>query len=125
MPRSCAGERADGSSTRASGFPPAKLSWTYRASEPKDFFSGFISGADRLPNGNTLICSGAPGEVFEVTPAGKIVWKFLNPHGGDVPASFGKAAGGQGPNAGTVPPHALFRAERLSPDHPGLARLAR
>ncbi len=101
----------------ARGFPPEKLLWTYRAPEKESFFSGFISGAQRLPNGDTLICSGAPGEIFAVTPAGQVVWRYHNPFGGDVAPSGG---GGRG-----VPPHALFRAEWLAPDHPGLARLAR
>ena len=33
----------------------------------------------RLANGNTLICSGANGTVFEVTPQKEIVWKYVNP----------------------------------------------
>ena len=90
-------------------FGPAAPAWSY--SNPGNFFSSFISGAQRLPNGNTLICSGAPGRVFEVTSEGKIVWDYLNPYEGDV-------AQGQGGNA---PPIALFRATRIAPDHPGLA----
>ncbi|WP_421824194.1 aryl-sulfate sulfotransferase [Flagellimonas oceanensis] len=34
-----------------------------------------ISGAYRLPNGNTLICEGDFG-YWEVTPQGKVVWKY-------------------------------------------------
>ena len=36
---------------------------------------GKISGADRLVNGNTLICEGDFG-IWEVTPNGDIVWKY-------------------------------------------------
>jgi Arylsulfotransferase (ASST) len=43
------------------------------------FFSQFISSAQRQPNGNTLICEGANGRIFEVTPAGEIVWEYVNP----------------------------------------------
>jgi hypothetical protein len=43
------------------------------------FFSHFISSAQRQPNGNTLICEGANGRFFEVTPAGEIVWEYVNP----------------------------------------------
>ena len=43
------------------------------------FFSQFISSAQRQPNGNTLICEGANGRFFEVTPAGEIVWEYVNP----------------------------------------------
>jgi len=52
-----------------------KLVWQYR--QP-NFFSTNISGAQRLPNGNTLITEGAPGRVFEVTPDGAIVWEYQN-----------------------------------------------
>lgn len=41
------------------------------------FFSPRISGAQRLPNGNTLICEGLYGRFFEVTQQGEIVWEFL------------------------------------------------
>jgi hypothetical protein len=60
-------------------FGPAKALWSYSAPNKKDFHSFFISGAQRLPNGNTLICSGASGVVFEVTPNGETVWKFASP----------------------------------------------
>jgi len=54
------------------------IEWEYKA---KGFFSGFISGAQRLPNGNTLICEGATGRIFEVTPEKEIVWEYRNPYG--------------------------------------------
>ena len=43
------------------------------------FNSPYISGAQRLPKGNTLICEGGTGRVFEVTKSGHIVWEFINP----------------------------------------------
>lgn len=42
------------------------------------FFSPIISGAERLPNGNTLICAGVQGKLFEVTPNGETVWYYKN-----------------------------------------------
>jgi Spy/CpxP family protein refolding chaperone len=65
--------------TPGKGFAPAKPVWSYTAPKKKDFYSSFISGSQRLANGNTLICSGANGTVFEVTPAKEIVWKYVNP----------------------------------------------
>jgi hypothetical protein len=50
--------------------------WSYKAFH---FYSMNISGAQRLPNGNTLITEGASGRIFEVTPGNKIVWEFMNP----------------------------------------------
>jgi hypothetical protein len=60
-------------------FGPDKALWSYTAPNKKDFYSWFISGAQRLSNGNTLINAGALGVVFEVTPEGETVWKFSNP----------------------------------------------
>ena len=57
--------------------------WEYTAEKSGrpiwTFFSHFISSAQRQPNGNTLICEGANGRIFEVTPAGEIVWEYVNP----------------------------------------------
>jgi Arylsulfotransferase (ASST) len=44
------------------------------------FHSSFISNAERLPNGNTFINEGMNGRFFQVTPAGEIVWEYINPH---------------------------------------------
>jgi hypothetical protein len=43
------------------------------------FYSGFISSAQRLPNGNTLITEGAKGRIFEVTREREIVWEYVSP----------------------------------------------
>ncbi len=53
-------------------FGPAGPIWSYAA---PDFGSNFVSNAERLPNGNTLICSGVQGRIFEVTPGGQVVWE--------------------------------------------------
>jgi Spy/CpxP family protein refolding chaperone len=73
-------------------FGPEQPLWSYRAPNKTDFYSFFISGAHRLPNGNTLICSGANGIVFEVTPAKEIVWKYTNPVQGSMVSPGGFAA---------------------------------
>jgi len=61
---------------------PATIVWQYppeEGSASASFFADHISGAKRLENGNTLICSGTEGRFFEVTPAGEIVWEYVNP----------------------------------------------
>ena len=63
-------------------FGPRTPAWTYSAPTKVDFFSSFLSGAQRLPNGDTLICSGNDGTLFEVTPTGTVVWKYVNTLGG-------------------------------------------
>jgi len=44
------------------------------------FRSTHISNARRLPNGNTFIDEGQIGRFFQVTPAGDIVWEYINPY---------------------------------------------
>ena len=42
-------------------------------------FSNVVGGAQRLPNGNTLITSGVRGILLEVMPDRQIVWEYINP----------------------------------------------
>jgi len=81
--------------------------WEYRGSPSWTFFSPNISGAQRFPNGNTLICEGQMGRLFEVTREGEIVWEhicpFFAPYEGDGPANC------------------LFRAYRYAADSPEIA----
>ena len=60
---------------------PAQIVWQYPLEEGGDtaFFADHISGAQRLENGNTLVCSGVEGRFFEVTPTGETVWEYVNP----------------------------------------------
>ena len=57
-----------------------EIEWEYTAEPKEDFFAPYISGAQRLPNVNTLICEGNKSHLFEVTPEGEIVWDFVNPY---------------------------------------------
>jgi hypothetical protein len=43
----------------------------------KRFYSGSKGSAQRLANGNTLICSADRGEIFEVTRDGEVVWRYF------------------------------------------------
>jgi hypothetical protein len=78
---------ADGRYERAEGkaFGPDKPVWSYAAKKRYEFYAPFISGAERLTNGDTLVCSGTNGTVFEVTPEGETVWKYVNPTKGGPP----------------------------------------
>jgi hypothetical protein len=84
------------------GYPPAEMQttpgsrvleidpvkkeivWAYTGLESDralwTFYSSFISNAERLPNGNTFINEGMNGRFFQVTPAGEVVWEYVNPH---------------------------------------------
>ena len=57
-----------------------QIVWSYAEARPIDFFSPYISNAQRLPNGNTLICEGSFGRIFEVTVEGEVVWEYINPY---------------------------------------------
>ncbi len=100
-------------------FGPRTPAWSYSAPKPEDFFSSFISGAQRLPNGNTLVCAGKQGWVFEVTQGGSIVWDWRNPYGIDPEVDE--------PDDGTgdpdVIPTSLFRAERYQSAGPAIDAL--
>ena len=78
-----------------SAYGPKEADWIYTDENKPDFFSQNISGAQRLPNGNNLICSGVVGTIFEISPDKKIVWKYIYPDsgGGPGPGDFGPGMG--------------------------------
>jgi hypothetical protein len=92
-------------------FDPSGFQWTYKASTPTTFYASNISGAQRLPNGNTLICVGTSGTFFEVDYAGNMVWKYVNPVN----------ASGIITQGNTALQNITFRAERYAPDFAGFA----
>ncbi|PST46054.1 thioredoxin [Bifidobacterium callitrichos] len=49
-------------------------------SDGSKFYSSFISSAQRLENGNTLITEGSDGRLIEVTPDHRIVWEYISPY---------------------------------------------
>jgi hypothetical protein len=61
-----------------SSYGPEDQIWTYVASPPTSLFSSYLSGAERLASGDTLICDGEAGRFFEVTPAGATIWEYIN-----------------------------------------------
>ena len=76
-------------SSRVIEFNPItlKVVWEYSAAsagfvafDDYKFFSHYVSSAQRLPNGNTLITEGADGRIFEVTCEKEVVWEYINPY---------------------------------------------
>ncbi|MCK6448258.1 MAG: aryl-sulfate sulfotransferase [Planctomycetes bacterium] len=131
------------------GMPAARRVWSYAHA---DIDSGHISGAQRQPNGNTLICAGESGRVIEVAPDGTVVWDYASPLRGEVRAGGRRPPRGAGPGAdrdggragardGGPPPagaggpngrrrpggpdmdHGLFRAPRYAAEDPGVEAL--
>ncbi|MBW2184074.1 MAG: aryl-sulfate sulfotransferase [Deltaproteobacteria bacterium] len=69
-------------------------------------YSNYISGAQRLPNGNTLITEGATGVITEVTRDLETVWEYVSPH-------LKTPAGGPGGTKPTAPTPKVYRAYRV------------
>ncbi len=90
-------------------FGPERPTWDYSAATGASFFAEFLSGAERLPKGNTLVCDGPRGRIFEVTASGRTVWEFESPYSGDLPNPHGD------------PPRSIFRASFIPKSHPALA----
>ena len=74
--------------------------------------------AQRLPNGNTLVTSTQQGHLFEVTPAGEVVWEFVNPIMKGQPKAFFCDATESLPGKSAT--NMIHRAYRYAPDYPGL-----
>lgn len=88
-------------------YGPDTIYWTYTADNPTDFYSSGISGAQRLPNGNTLICDGKSADFFEVTLTGNTVWEYVSPVSTNGPIA----------QETTTAANNVFRATRFSPDY--------
>jgi hypothetical protein len=84
--------------------------WEYRGRPTYAFYSPHISGAQRLASGNTLVCEGQWGRMFEVTHAGDIVWEYVSPF-------MGRDRNGD-------PSNEVFRAYRYAADSPQIRKRA-
>ncbi|NIO04590.1 MAG: aryl sulfotransferase [Proteobacteria bacterium] len=82
-----------------------EIVWQYVPSPVFSMLSAHIAGAERLANGNTLICEGESGRVFEVTRDCEICWEWVSPFVHDFKG---------------IKAVMLFRAHRYAPDGPEL-----
>ena len=89
-----------------------EIVWRYIAKDDMtSFYSPHMGGAQRLPSGNTLICEGNKGCLFEVTPDGDVVREFVSPHFVDT-EQFGRL-------------NWLFRARWYASDSPEIVNLGK
>lgn len=65
--------------TGTASYEPAQAAVAYPPSLSGKFFGQNISGATRLPNGNTLSCLGPSGTFIESTPNNDEVWRYVSP----------------------------------------------
>jgi len=56
------------------------VTWVYRGTPERPFYSETCGSNQRLPGGNTLITESDGGRAFEVTPDGTVVWEYVNPN---------------------------------------------
>ena len=110
---------ATGAYTIAAGSPygPSTLAWSYTGTGDERYYDIAIGGADRQANGNTVICWGTHGVIEEVTSAGEIVWKYINPVVQSGPLLQGQTPGidQQGQSLANV-----FKVRKYAPDYAGL-----
>jgi hypothetical protein len=99
------------SRSSGSAFGPMDFIWSYKATPPESMFSDAISGAQRLPNGNTLIDDGVHGTFIEVTEAGGVAWKYVNPVVGTGPLIQGDTIPND-PSHTDQKLNAVFRVQR-------------
>ena len=96
--------------------PPANYTWFYKGTTADPMYSENISGAHRLQNGNTIICSGTVGEFREVTIAGEMVWKYICPVASNGPLVQGSAIPEDAARAGELM-NSVFRVYKYPLDY--------
>jgi hypothetical protein len=106
--------------TSGEAYGPGDFTWTYKANPPSALYADAISSAQRLPNGNTLICDGTHGTFLEVTVTGETVWKYVNPVVSTGPLAQGAAIPADAARAGEFM-NGVFRVRRYAADYNGLA----
>ena len=97
-------------------FLPNATSWSWNMGA--DMYAPFVSGAERLHNGNTLITYGTQGTLYEVTLEGEIVWTYISPVSNQGIVEQGEPV----PNGNQINAKAnpVFKARKYAADHPSL-----
>ncbi|MBK9730971.1 MAG: aryl-sulfate sulfotransferase [Chitinophagaceae bacterium] len=94
-----------------SAYLPLAQNWIYAANPVSSLFSMVMGSAQRLPNGNTLICNATAGTFLEIDSQGNNLWKYVNPIDQN-----GNTAQGDQPFM-----NSCFRVTNYAADYPGLA----
>lgn len=91
---------------------PLEPEIVYKAPNPSDFMSTYLSNAQQLANGNVFINEGGRGRLFEIDSHDNIVWQYNSPVDYSGPNT-------QGENISYWNTQ-IFRAYKYAPDYPGL-----
>ena len=94
-------------------YGPLNTDYTYTdlSSDPSEFYTPILSGAQQLPNGHILVCEGIDGNVFELDANDNKVWEYINP----IDNVTGNATNQFDPPNGSR----LFRAIKYPADYAG------
>ncbi len=95
--------------TGTNAFAPATAYWSYSATPASSFYTPVMGGAQRLANGNTIICEATSGNFFEIDSNKNTVWQYINPVGSSGPIA-------QGTNSTTL---GCFRCTLFEPSFSG------
>jgi hypothetical protein len=90
-----------------------QIVWFWHSKACHGMFSHIGSSAQRLANGNTLVCADTEGHIIEVTPSGEAVWEYINPVTSSGILKFKRD--------NWPMDNSIFRAFRIAPDDPALA----
>jgi len=91
-------------------YGPETPTWVYGGSAEEPFHSRFISGVQRLPDGNTLVNQGSDSLWLEVSPDNEVIWEYK------LPMHVRYLIGPE-----SVPDVATFRIRRYQQDYPAFA----
>ncbi|OXG43997.1 PQQ enzyme repeat protein [Cryptococcus neoformans Bt120] len=86
-----------------------EIVWQWHAPTKETFYTPFMGSAQRLLNGNTLVCESAFGRVMEINTENKVCWEYVCPYFAVYPE---KNAAGFYPSES----NALFRAYKYAPE---------
>tara|TARA_B110000908_G_scaffold131204_1_gene154388 strand:+ start:893 stop:1813 length:921 start_codon:yes stop_codon:yes gene_type:complete len=92
-------------------FEPIDYDWHYQRPDSTAMHSTGLSSAQRLANGNTLICVGRYGYTFEIDENEEIVWEYKTPLNQGLPV-------GQGSEL-NINNNLTFQVNRYGIDFPG------
>lgn len=100
-----------------SAFGPGQPVWNYTATPKSALWASRVSGAMRLPGGNTLITEGSTGTFHEVSRSGRLIWRYINPETLQGPMTQGEPA----PERSDYATNQVFRATHYPLDYPAFS----
>ncbi|KAE8370927.1 hypothetical protein BDV27DRAFT_165065 [Aspergillus caelatus] len=96
-----------------------EIVWEYkdRSTGGIGLFTPFMGSAQKLQNGNVVLCEAATGRVLEVTESGDVVWEFVVPQLNDYTAVLGEGELEEMGKMGfAYESNAIFRAYKYLPE---------